>query len=260
METVLDYQRQLLQRKALFIIVITDHFRAAAGLRRSLSEAAPLVSLSLRPSSEHLLRLLVWERTAAAHVRAPLSVVVPRNQVRPAAMEMTKHSSPASALSRATLSFDFKNGLQPPPPLLLAELERRGGPSATATWARAQERLKEGIQGFYGDECGFLFVLSVIGLPWFCLAQTKRNSFLRGWLADLNSVLEPAGFYAKFQRVLARDENSKDEIWLAVAMTADDAGVLRREPIFWRHGHCGPGRFPADCACCCCCCCEPKVV
>jgi len=168
--------------------------------------------------------------------------------------------SPASALSRVTLHFDLKHGLRNPPALWLAELERRGGPSATAAWERAQEALKEGLQGFYGDNCGVLFVLSVIGLPWFCWAQTKRNTFLRDWLAGINSVLQPTGFYAKFQRLLARDETARDELWLSIATTPQEADVLKREPIFWRHAYCGPGRFPVGCACCCCCCCQPKVV
>ena len=104
-------------------------------------------------------------------------------------------------------------------------------------------------------------MLSVVGLPWFCLVQKKRDTFLRQWLADLNSLLEPHGFYAKFQRLLAKDEGQKDELWLAIATTAEDADALRREPIFWRRGHCGPGRYPQCCSCCCCCCCcQPRVV
>ena len=140
------------------------------------------------------------------------------------------------------------------------QLESRGGEKLVAAWTRAHESLKAGLVGFYGDECGFLFVLSVLGLPWFCWSQTKRNTFVRQWLADLNSVLEPHGLYAKFQRLVARDDNGKDELWLAIATTREDADALRREPIFWRRAYCGPGRYPQCCLCCYCCCCQAKVV
>ena len=172
-------------------------------------------------------------------------------------MEMTKDNSPASSPHRVTIPFNlYATDTLPAglcgPEYFASQLGRRCGPTVVAAWTHAHETLKEGLQGFYGDNCGFLFVLSVVGLPWFCLAQTKRDTFLRQWLADLNSLLEPHGFHAKFQRLLARDENQRDELWLAIATTAEDADSLRREPIFWRRGHCGPGRYPSCCSCCCC--------
>ena len=176
-----------------------------------------------------------------------------------------------TTLPRDTLIvFDIQRGLEPSPALLSAELEQRGGAQAAAAWARAQDALKQGLQGFYGDGCISTFqciccfwVCCCPCLPWVCWAQARRQRFIRQWVADVNAaVFEPHGLYAKFQCHLGHAGHPDDEHdagqptrrWLTVALTPEGADDLRGEPAFVWFGK--PDLF----ACCYCYCCQPKVV
>jgi len=105
-------------------------------------------------------------------------------------------------------------------------------------------------------------IVSLVGLPLLCWAQGHYHSALHGWLDAANVQLAPYGVFAKFQQASIHADKYHEEIyWLALALDAEEAVILREEPVLWSPGCCDKTIRPNPCACkCCTCCCGVQRV
>ena len=130
-----------------------------------------------------------------------------------------------------------------------------------AEWRRFAEKLESEVQPQnLGGLCKLLLLVLLFPSPYVCIRENRYHSALGHWVDELNEqLLGPRGLFGKFQTVQANGKDYHEEqSWLAISLTANDAEVLRAEPVFWRPVCCSTKRLVPDTCqpkfCCCCCC------
>ena len=121
------------------------------------------------------------------------------------------------------------------------------------------KKLEEEVQPTAPSGCAqcSLWTCAVMGL--FCCLlhkEGKHQGMIKKWLDEFNdNVLKSHNLFAKFQtnEIHAKDYHETIS-WLAIAMTAEEAMILRGEPVLWMPKCCSTEIMPNCCPNVCCWC------
>ena len=126
-------------------------------------------------------------------------------------------------------------------------------------WDVYVKKLEEEVQPTAPSGCAqcSYWTCAITGL-FCCLWYTegKHQGMIRKWLEEFNdNVLKNHNFYAKFQTNEIHTKDYHETIsWLAIAMTAEEAMILREEPVLWMPKCCSTQIVPGCCPKICCWC------
>jgi hypothetical protein len=164
---------------------------------------------------------------------------------------------PTGGVCTAGTGFQGNDRVKPPAPLAARGVTEE-------EWRSFTLKLEQDVQSFNtGGLCLCLAWTVLVCAPVACYVQSRYNRALGAWVNQLNKqVLEPKGMYAKFQTVQVNsDKYHEEQSWLAVALSADDAEILKQEAVFWKPACCDSRHIVKDtCQCKSCCGVERIVV
>ena len=129
-------------------------------------------------------------------------------------------------------------------------------------WEQWMMRLDDEVQDDRMSMCTFtMLAMLILPIPYLCMETRNYNRRLGLWLEDFNDeFLSRYGLYATTQTAMYDADQYHEEIsWLAIALTREEAEVLRSEPHIWATPCCGDEIKP-HWSCCQSCLCEPRMV
>ncbi len=129
-----------------------------------------------------------------------------------------------------------------------------------AEWTKRMTQLRDIAKGRLSTMTDIALCVLVIGIPFVLGKNYKSQKLIKKWMDDFNEqVLAPKGYYLKTQTSSVSIDDYHEEIsWLAISLTPEDAGLLKKEEHMLYMWPCTGKHVPCSCwtvtwqiFCCC---------